>query len=69
MTGKKPSEMAPEELARHVVQQAFELNLHMRALSLMGYRIHADVVDRKNVAQPDGWPEFQVTARAPEEKE
>lgn len=55
---KQLSEMSVEELKQALVVRTFEANVIVRALDLLGVRVDMDVVDRTNIAHPNGYPEI-----------
>ena len=52
--------MTVSELEAELAQAIFEANLLTRALSLMGMRVGLDLVERDNLAHPDGYTEILV---------
>jgi hypothetical protein len=56
-------EMTVKELRDELIVRAFELNLIMRGLSVLGVKVDVDTVERTNAAQPEGYPEIIVSTR------
>ena len=56
--------LSAAELAAMTVVQAWELNLMIRALVLMGVKVDADIVDRAELWLPER-PELVLQVREP----
>lgn len=60
---KELHEMTVAELQDALLVRTFEVNIIIRALSLLGVQVDADVVERVNKMHPNGYPEIIVGSR------